>query len=90
MDSQSLVNKNVFFEKIKVTFENFWSNLNTSQQSILKKVWKVLTYKWQWQIALNAPFLVIWIIDKNFPSVHQFDMELLHSLPLPEWSYSFI
>ena len=90
MDSQSILNKNGFFEKIKATFEDFWSSLNESQQSILKKVWKILTYKWQWQIALNSPFVVIWILDKNIPSVHQFYMQILHSLPIPEWAYSFM
>ena len=90
MDSQSVAHKIGFFEKIKANFENFWSSLSESQQSILKKVWKILTYKWQWQIALNSPFLVIWILDKNIPSFHQFDMQILHSLPIPEWAYSFM
>ena len=90
MDSQSILNKNGFFEKIKARFENFWSGLSESQQSILKKVLNVLTYKWQWQIALNSPFLVIWILDKNIPSFHQFDMQIIHSLPIPEWAYSFM
>ena len=90
MDSQSIVNKNGFSEKIKAKFENFWANLSESQQSILKKIWQILTYKWQWQIALNTPFLVIWILDKNIPSIHQFDMQILHSLPIPEWAYSFM
>ena len=90
MDSQSVVNKNSFFEKIKASLENFWSSLSESQQSILKKLWQILTYKWQWQIALNSPFLIIWILDKNIPSVHQFDMQILHSLPIPEWTYSFM
>ena len=90
MDSQSIVNKNGFFEKIKSNFENSLSNLSQTQQSILKKIWQILTYKWQWQIAFNTPFLVIWILDKNISSVHQFDMQILHSLPIPEWSYSFL
>ncbi len=90
MDSQSIVNKNGFFEKIKSNFENSWSNLSQTQQSILKKIWQILTYKWQWQIAFNTPFLVIWILDKNISSVHQFDMQILHSLPIPEWAYSFM
>ena len=90
MDSQSVVNKNSFFEKIKARLENFWSNLSEYQQSILKKVWQILTYKWQWQIVLNSPFLIIWLLDKNIPSVHQFDMQILHSLPIPEWAYSFM
>ena len=66
MDSQSVVNKNGFVEKTKTNFENFWSNLSEAQKSILKKVWQILTYKWQWQIALNSPFLIIWILDKPF------------------------
>ena len=90
MDSQSFINKNGFSEKIKGNFENFWTNLNESQKSILKKIWQLLTYKWQWQIALNSPFLIIWILDKNISSVHQFDMQILHSLPIPEWAYSFM
>ena len=90
MDFQSVVNKNSFFEKIKASLENFWSSLSESQQSIVKKIWQILTYKWQWQIALNSPFLIIWILDKYIPSVHQFDMQLLHSLPIPEWAYSFM
>ena len=90
MDFQSVVNKNSFFEKIKASLENFWSSLSESQQSIVKKIWQILTYKWQWQIALNSPFLIIWILDKYIPSVHQFDMQLLHILPIPEWAYSFM
>ena len=90
MNSQSVINKKSFFEKTKASIENFWSNLSASQQSILNKLWKILTYKWQWQLVINAPFLMIWILDKNISSVHQFDMYLLHSLPIPEWAYSFM
>ena len=90
MDSQSIVNKNGFSEKIKAKFENFWANLSESKQSIIKKIWQILTYKWQWQIALNSPFLIIWILDKNIPTVHEFDMQILQSLPIPEWVYSFM
>ena len=90
MDSQSVVNKNGFVEKTKANFESLWSNLSQPQQSILKKFWQVLTYKWQWQIALNSPFLIIWILDKNIPAVHEFDMQILQSLPIPDWVYSFM
>ena len=90
MDSQSVVNKNGFVEKIKANFESLWSNLSQPQQSILKKFWQILTYKWQWQIALNSPFLIIWILDKNIPAIHEFDMQILQSLPIPEWVYSFM
>ena len=90
MDFQSVVTKNGFFEKLKTSSENFWSNLSESQQYIFKKLWQILTYKWQWQVALNSTFLIIWILDKNIPSVHQFDMQILDSLPMPEWTYSFM
>ena len=90
MDSQSVVNTNGFSEKIKVMFKNFWSSLSESQQSIFQKVGQILTYKWKWQIALNSPFLIIWILDKNIPAVHEFDMQIIHSLPIPEWVYSFM
>ena len=90
MESQSVVKKNGFVEKTKENFESFWSNLSQPQQSIFKKFWQILTYKWQWQIALNSPFLIIWILDKNIPSVHEFDMQILQSLPIPEWVYSFM
>ena len=90
MDSQSVLNKNGFIGKIKANSESLWSNLSQPQQSILKTFWQILTYKWQWQIALNSPFLIIWILDKNIPAIHQFDMNILQSLPIPEWIYSFI
>tara|TARA_Y100001968_G_scaffold76130_1_gene67599 strand:+ start:429 stop:701 length:273 start_codon:yes stop_codon:yes gene_type:complete len=90
MDSQSALNKDGFFEQVKANFGNFGSTLSISQQSILKKVWKILTFKWQWQIILNSPILLLWILDKTIPSVHQFDMQVLHSLLIPEWAYSFM
>tara|TARA_Y100001968_G_scaffold316945_1_gene345363 strand:+ start:967 stop:1239 length:273 start_codon:yes stop_codon:yes gene_type:complete len=90
MDSQSVVNKSGLLAKVKANFQNLWINLNESQQKILKKFWQILTYKWQWQIALNTPFLVIWVLDKSIPSVHQFDMNLINSLPIPNWAYTFM
>ena len=90
MESQSVVKKNGFVEKTKENFESFWSNLSQPQQSIFKKFWQILTYKWQWQIALNSPFLIIWILDKNISAVHELDMQILQSLPIPEWVYSFM
>ena len=83
MESQSVVNKNGFVEKTKANFESLWSNLSQTQQSLLKKFWQILTYKWQWQIILNAPFLVIWILDQTIPAVHSFDMQLISLLPIP-------
>ena len=90
MESNSALDKKGLIYQAQSNLEDFWSNLSDSQQSILKKIWLILTYKWQWQIALNSPFLIIWILDKNIPSVHQFDMKIIQSLPIQEWAYSFM
>ena len=83
MESKSALDKNGFIYQINSNLQNFWANLSESQQGILKKIWTVLTYKWQWQIILNAPFLILWFLDQTFPSVHAFDMQLISSLPIP-------
>ena len=83
MDSQTAAVKNGIINKVNTNLQNFWSNLSEKQQSILKKIWSILTYKWQWQIILNAPFLVIWILDQTIPAVHSFNMQLITALPIP-------
>ena len=83
MDSQAASDKRSIINKVNTNLQNFWSNLSDNQKSILKKIWSVLTYKWQWQIILNAPFLIIWVLDQTIPAVHSFDMQLISSLPLP-------
>ena len=83
MDSKSATDTNVFIYSVNVKLQDFWSNLSDKQQFVLKKFWSILTYKWQWQIILNAPFLVIWILDQTIPAVHSFDMQLISSLPIP-------
>ncbi len=83
MDSKSTLDTKGFIYQINTNLEAFWSGLSDSQQSILKKIWKILTYKWQWQIILNAPFLVIWILDQTIPAVHSFDIKIISSLPIP-------
>ena len=83
MESNSAADKNDFIYKVNPNLQDYWSNLSESKQSILKKIWSILTYKWEWQIILNAPFLVIWILDQTIPAVHSFDMQLISSLPLP-------
>ena len=90
MDSKSTADKNSFIYLIKSNLENFWFNLSESQQAIFKKIWMILTYKWQWQIILNAPFLVIWILDQTIPAVHSFDMKLIYSLPIPMTIKTFL
>ena len=83
MDSQTTADKNSVVNKINSNLQDIWSHLSDKQQSILKKLWSILTYKWQWQIILNAPFLVIWILDQTVPAIHSFDMQFISSLPIP-------
>ena len=83
MDSKSAADTKGFVSQVNANLEDFWSNLSDSQQAIFKKIWMILTYKWQWQIILNTPFLVIWILDQTFPSVHSFNMKIISSLPIP-------
>ena len=83
MNSNSAADTKGFIYKVNSSLQDFWSNLSEKQQSILKKFWSILTYKWQWQIILNAPFLLIWILDRTIPAVHAFDIELISSLPIP-------
>ena len=83
MNSKSAVETKSFIYQVNSNLEDFWLNLSDSKKNILKKIWMIITYKWQWQIILNAPFLVIWILDQTIPAVHSFDMQLISSLPIP-------
>ena len=83
MNSNSPASTISFIGTVNSNLQDLWTNLSDSQQSILKKIWLILTYKWQWQIILNAPFLVIWILDQSIPAIHSFDMQLISSLPIP-------
>ena len=83
MDSQIAEDKQGIINRLKTNLHVFWSSLSESQQSILKKIWSILTYKWQLQIILNAPFLVFWVLDQTIPAVHSFNMQLISSLPIP-------
>jgi len=67
-----------------------WQNLDETQKQTLLKIWKVLTYKWQWQIIFNLPFLLWWALDVTFIEVHQFDMKLINYLNLPDWASSIM
>ena len=67
-----------------------WENLDDSQKSILNKIWKVITYKWQLQILFNLPFLIWWLMDVSIIKVHEFDLKLLTYLNLPDWALSLI
>ena len=94
MNSQTNATELVSFLQVKKFAFDKWSNLSDRQKSYVKKIWGVMTYKWRWQIALNVPYLVIFILDRTVPSVHKFDMALLASvtskLPLPDFVTAFI
>ena len=51
---------------------------------ILQKAWKVITWRWRLQLAINAPFGLLWVADKTNPAVHAFDMSVLAALHA-EW-----
>ena len=84
-DSYSTSSKNL----LKI-IQNNWQNLEDSERSALTRLWNVLTYKWQFQILINLPFLIWWILDKSILKVHTFDQALLNYLNLPEWALSLI
>ena len=67
-----------------------WESLDESQKSVLIKIWKVLTYKWQLQILFNLPFLIWWVMDISIVKVHEFDLSLLTYLNLPDWALTMI
>ena len=51
---------------------------------ILLKGWQVITWRWRLQLAINAPFGLLWVADKTNPAVHAFDMSVLAALHA-EW-----
>ena len=84
-------------ESLKPVTNNFinqitknWKDLEETQKKLLKKIWNVITYKWQLQILLNLPFLVWWLLDKSITKVHEFDKSILSSLNLPDWVINLI
>ena len=70
---------------VKETSMKQWDKLSEKQKKYALKIWQLITYKWQWQLALNTPILIIWFLDKTIPSIHEFDMKIINSLPLPHW-----
>ena len=90
MQSQTSISDTSLQIRLKEFATSKWDSLSVSQKELAKRLWGVLTYKWQWQIVLTSPFLVLWALDKTIPSVHKFDMALLASLPIPQWIESLI
>ena len=94
MQSQGGLSEITLQNRIKQLAVSKWENLTTSQKTFIKKVWGILTYKWRWQIAMNVPYLAIFILDRSIPAVHSFDMALLSSitskLPIPAFISSWM
>ena len=90
MQTQTSIKETKSSSQVQDFFISKWQNLDENNKSVLKKIWNVISYKWKWQIALNLPFLLIWIADKSIPSVHQFNLNLINSAPLPEWIANYL
>ena len=94
MQSQGGVSVISFPGRIKQVAESKWESLSDRQKKYSQKAWGVMTYKWRWQIAMNVPYLAIFLLDKTVPAVHQFDIALLASitskLPIPAFISSWM
>ncbi len=82
------------FKSLKQLVKRAWERLSDSQRNFSKKIWGILTYKWRWQIALNIPYLIIFVLDRSIPAVHSFNLELISAvsakLPIPEFISSWL
>ena len=71
-----------------------WSKLSENQKQLAKKGWGIITYKWRWQIAMNIPYLAIFLLDRYNPSVHKFNIKVItavtSNIPLPEFIISWM
>ncbi len=89
MQSESTLPEIGLIERVRNFAFKRWETLTDQQKSFLKKGWNIITYKWRWQIALNIPYLAIFVLDRTVPSVHEFNMKLvswgLSYLPIPEF-----
>ncbi len=94
MQSQGGLSEVDFVKRIKQFTGTKWDSLSDTQKTYAKKVWGLLSYKWRWQIAINVPYLAIFLLDRTIPAVHQFDMSLISTvtskLPLPAFISSWI
>ncbi len=90
MFTQNKVGLLEFFEPIKQSAIKNWNDLDEGKKVFSKKLWSLVTYKWRWQVALNLPFLIFWVLDKNIPSLHEFDLKIISMLPIPEWVGSYL
>ena len=59
-------------------------DLSILNQPLIQKIWKLITWRWRLQLAMNVPFGILWFADKSNPSVHAFGMKILAALHA-EW-----
>ena len=59
-------------------------DLTILNKPLVQKAWKLITWRWRLQLAMNVPFGLLWVADKNNPSVHAFDMKILAAIHA-EW-----
>ena len=71
-------------EQIRQTHGCFHVSMLLMKNPVLQRIWAIITWRWRMQIALNAPFALLWIADKTNPAVHAFNMSALSSLHA-EW-----
>ena len=71
-------------EQIPQTHGCFHVSMLLMKNPVLQRIWAIITWRWRMQIALNAPFALLWIADKTNPAVHAFNMSALSSLHA-EW-----
>ena len=94
MQSQGGLSEVGLKERVSELAESTWERLTDRQKAFSKKAWSILTYKWRWQIAMNVPYLAIFLLDRTIPAVHKFDMALLANvtsdLPIPALISSWI
>ena len=94
MKTQAELQQVAFPDRVRHSALNKWESLTDQQRTYAKKAWGVITYKWRWQIAMNIPYLAIFLLDRTVPAVHQFDMALLANvsskIPLPTFISSFL
>ncbi len=94
MQSQSTIPSSGFKDRLKALGVEKWEGLSENQRKYAKKAFKVLTYKWRWQIAMNIPYLAIFVLDRSIPAVHEFNVSLLNSivarLPIPDFLVNII
>ena len=61
-----------------------WSSSVVIKDPILQKALKIIIWWWRLQLAINAPFGLLWMADKTNQAVRAFDMSVLAALHA-EW-----